>query len=442
MTKLRWPLRTYVVATIAVGFGALILAGVAGPQAPTEATLILFAVLLALAAAAKSRPVHLSMKMKMTVDDAPIFAAALLLGPFLAMLVAAGATLIGLRFGAKMPLYNRLFNTASSALSAGMAATCYALLAARETAVAENLGAVLVAGVSGWALQTALVDIAVSLQLRRSPLTSWWRVHRVDLLPQAVLYGVGAATAVLASTQPWVLPLVLLPMALTLVLLREWTKMRARTRAALVELADLIDKRDRYTYGHSQRVADLANRLATRMHLAPSQVELITEAARLHDIGKVTTPDEVLQKQGDLDPNEWDVMHRHSEAGYELLHRLSDFWEGAELVRAHHERPDGRGYPRGARGLELPLEASIISVCDAYDAMTSDRVYRKALPSPRVRAELLAGRGTQWHAQVVDALLTMLDVDGAALHAPGARARRRSRSIPRPVTRPALSERD
>jgi putative nucleotidyltransferase with HDIG domain len=415
MSNLRWVLRVYVVATVVGGSIALLIAGLmAWPHVWTEETVALFVVFLGLAAAAKSRPVHLSIKMKMTVDDAPIFAAALLLGPFPAMVVAAGSTLVGLRFGAKMALYNRLFNAASSALSAGAAAASYTVLAKVDLPIAENFGAVLVAAFAGYAVQTGLVDVAVALQLRRDPVRTWWRVHRADLVPEAVLYAVGAATALSVSSQPWILVLIVVPMGLVLVLLREWTKMRARTRAALVQLADLIDKRDRYTYGHSQRVAEFANRLARRMRLAPSQVELITEAARLHDIGKITTPDEVLQKRGGLAPDEWDVMHRHSEAGYELLHELSDFWEGAELVRAHHERPDGRGYPRGAKGLELPIEASIISVCDAYDAMTSDRVYRSALPWPRVRAELLAGRGTQWHAQVVDALLAMLDVEGAA----------------------------
>ena len=413
MSKLRWPLRVYVVATICAGMFGALLAALSTNSRADGTTLLVAVVLLVLAAAAKSRPVHLSIKMKMIVDDPPIFAAALLLGPALAMAVAGGATIVGLRFGAKMALYNRLFNAASSALSAGAAASSYAVLSRAETPLQENLGAVVVAAVVGYVVQTGLVDAAVSLQLRRDPIRNWWRVHRADLLPQAALYGVGAAAAISAAGQPWVLPLIVLPMGVVLAALREWTRMRARTRAALVQLADLIDERDRYTYRHSQRVAELANRLALRMRLAPSQVELITEAARLHDIGKIATPDEVLQKCGPLAPDEWDVMHRHSESGYELLQQLSDFWEGAELVRAHHERPDGRGYPRGARGLELPLEASIISVCDAYDAMTSDRVYRKALPWSRVRSELLAGRGTQWHAEIVDTLLAMLDVDGA-----------------------------
>jgi HD-GYP domain-containing protein (c-di-GMP phosphodiesterase class II) len=414
MSKLRWTLRVYVVATIAAGLLTTLLAGFADRRTATDTSLLVFGLLLGVTTAAKTRPVHVSLKMKMTVDDAPVFAAALLLGPFMAMLIAGGGTLVGLRFGGKMPLYNRLFNTASSALSAGAAASTYVALAKAQTAIGDNVGAVLVAALVGYVVQTGLVDLAVALQLRRSIIGNWWRVHRSDLAPQAALYGIGAISALAATSQPWVLLLVLVPMGIVMVALREWTKMRARTRAALVQLADLIDQRDRYTFGHSQRVAEYANRVATRMRLAPSQIELITEAARLHDVGKISTPDEVLQKPGALSPDEWEVMHRHSEAGYQLLQQLSDFWEGAELVRAHHERPDGRGYPRGASGLELPIEASVISVCDAYDAMTSDRVYRGALSPARVRAELAAGRGTQWHARVVDTLLALLDEERAA----------------------------
>jgi putative nucleotidyltransferase with HDIG domain len=406
-------LRIYVVAVIATGVIATIVAALAERRSATGPMLLAFGVLFGLAAVAKMKPVHLSLKMKVTVDDAPVFAAALLLGTLPAMLLAGAATLLGLRFGAKMPVYNRLFNSAASGLSAGAAATTYAMLASRGSP-GDNPGAIFAAAVAGYSVQTLLVDGAVALQLRRSLFASWWRVHKADLVPLSALYGLGAASAISAAGQPLALPFVLLPMGLVLVGLREWTRMRARTRAALVQLADLIDRRDRYTYGHSQRVADLANRLATRMRLARSQVELITEAARLHDIGKIDTPDEVLQKPSALGPDEWEVMHQHSEAGYQLLRQLSDFWEGAELVRAHHERPDGLGYPRGARGLELPLEASVISVCDAYDAMTSERVYRKALPWYRVRAELIRGSGTQWHAQVADTLLAMVEEERAA----------------------------
>ena len=102
---------------------------------------------------------------------------------------------------------------------------------------------------------------------------------------------------------------------------------------------------------------------------------------------------------------------------------MGDFWDGAQLVRCHHERPDGTGYPRALLGTEVALEASVIAVCDAYDAMTSDRIYRTALPRERVLAELRGGRGTQWHAVVVDALLGLVEEDRRLEDASGALAR-------------------
>jgi HD-GYP domain-containing protein (c-di-GMP phosphodiesterase class II) len=102
-------------------------------------------------------------------------------------------------------------------------------------------------------------------------------------------------------------------------------------------------------------------------------------------------------------------MRKHCDGGHHLLEQLPDFAEGADLVHSHHERVDGSGYPRRLRGVDLPLEASIIAVCDAYDAMTSDRVYRPALPPHRVIEELRAGRGTQWHERAVDGILTLIE---------------------------------
>jgi two-component system cell cycle response regulator len=104
-------------------------------------------------------------------------------------------------------------------------------------------------------------------------------------------------------------------------------------------------------------------------------------------------------------------MRKHSEHGYEFLRQIPEFWEGAQLVRLHHERFDGTGYPRGIGGTELPQEASIISVADAWDAMTSDRPYRRALDADQARAELLLRRGTQWDPKVVDAFVAMIDED-------------------------------
>ncbi len=421
MSTLRWPVRLFVGAVVAAG----LLAGVATFPAtgPRGDDLIVFAVLFAMATAGQLRAVHVSVKMKVTVSDTATFAAALVLSPFLAILVAGGSSLIGLRFSWRMPLYNRLFNAASWMLATGAASVAYhAVAGSAPLALVHPLG-IAVAAVLGYGVKVLLVDVVVGLQLRRAPLASWWSRHRADLPVHGALYALGAVAALSIEGHLWALVLFLVPMGLVLVVLRETSRMREQTRAAIVELADLIDRRDTYTYGHSLRVAHYAGRVARRLKMQPAQIDVVTEAARLHDIGKITTPDRVLQKPGPLDADEIAEMHKHCDAGFELLRRMGDFWDGAQLVRCHHERPDGTGYPRALLGTEVALEASVIAVCDAYDAMTSDRIYRTALPRERVLAELRGGRGTQWHAVVVDALLGLVEEDRRLEDASGALAR-------------------
>jgi putative nucleotidyltransferase with HDIG domain len=409
MSRLRWQLRTYIIGVIVAGAAGLGLAAL-GPRPGGTEELLVIAILLGLATVAQVWPVHLSLKVKLTVDDTPLFAAALLLGPFVSMLVSAVSALLGLHLrNARMPWYNRAFTAAVSTLATGAAAVAYLALADGAQPLLAQPVPILAAGAARYFTQTALVDIAVALQMKRQPFASWWTLHRRDLAQMTGLYLLGAIAAASADRQPLALVLFAVPMVAMLITLRDSARVREQTRAAILELADLIDLRDPYTHGHSQRVAALAERLARRLKLQYSQVELIRDAARVHDIGKIGTNDLVLLKAGPLDANEQAEMRRHVEIGHRLLRRLPEFWEGAELVLSHHERHDGKGYPRGLQGDELPLEVSIISVADTYDAMTSDRPYRKGMGWEKVRAELERCRGTQWREIAVDAFIAMIE---------------------------------
>ena len=408
MRTLRPALRVYVAAVIAMGavafgLGAFVLR-------PLGTDLAIAGVLLVLATTAQLRPVHLTQKTKVTVEDAATFAAALLLDPALAMLVAGGSTaLAGLR--GRMSWYNRAFNVSAVVIDTGTASITFTLLAGGAAPSLSTLPAIAAAALLKFAVNSTVVDVAVALQLRRRPLAKWWARHRRDAAQLLSLYVVGAIGAAAASDSPLTLALYVAPSALVLLALRNTARIAAGTKQAARALATLIEQRDQYTYGHSQRVAEYAERLARAMRMDAVQIELIREAAFLHDIGKIATPDAVLLKPTGLDACEREVMHEHAEHGYTLLEKLPAFWEGAEFVRSHHERVDGTGYPRGLRGWELPLEVSVIAVADSYDAMTTDRVYRKALPWPAVRAELLRERGRQWHASVVDAFLAMIEAE-------------------------------
>lgn len=411
MRKFRPRLRAYLVAVYLLAVASVALAFATPAHASND--LFLGGVLFSLAAVARSRPVHIGPKTKITVEETATFAAALLLSPAVASLLAGMSNLAGGLPVRKRSLYNRVFNASAATIATAGAAIVFRLLAPPDGALFVNVLAVPAAAVTNYLVRTEIVDGAVSLQLGRPLLASWWSDHRRDLGQQIALFMLGALAAAV-SAYPLAIVLFAVPMSFVLLSLRETTRMRADTKAAIVELADLIDQRDRYTYRHSVRVAEYANRLARHLRLSTAQVELVTEAARVHDIGKITTPDVVLQKPGPLADDELEVMRRHAESGHELLRRLPEFWEGASLVLSHHERVDGMGYPRGLDGSSLPLEVSIIAVCDAYDAMSSDRVYRPALAWAQIEAELRRGRGTQWAAEAVDGLLVMLEADRPA----------------------------
>jgi putative nucleotidyltransferase with HDIG domain len=414
VSRLRWSLRAYILAVLGAALAALPASAAFRGDLRSADTVVL-ALVTVMAAVAQLWPVHLSVKMKITVDDTVTFAAGLLLGPFYAMVAAGTSTLIALHFrGVRSRWYNRGFNAAAAVLSTGAAATVFVLIAGPGASVEREPWAIGLAAVAKYVVHSVLLDVVVALQVRRSPLTGWWRLHRRLLPYEAALLVLGALAAIAAQSQPWTLVLFGVPMAVVLLTLRDSARVREQTKSAVLELADLIDLRDPYTHGHSQRVAILAERLAKRLKLEYAQIELIRDAARVHDIGKIGTNDMVLLKPGPLTHEEQAEMRRHAEIGHRLLKRLPEFWEGAELVLSHHERHDGMGYPRGLKGDELPFEVSIISVADTYDAMSTDRPYRKGLAWDAVRAELIRQRGKQWRERAVDAFVEMIEEDRRA----------------------------
>jgi putative nucleotidyltransferase with HDIG domain len=180
---------------------------------------------------------------------------------------------------------------------------------------------------------------------------------------------------------------------------------------AVLLLAESLDLRDTGTARHSQTVGELARATAHELGLPYERVERIRVAGVLHDLGKLAIPDAILHKPGRLDDAEWREMHRHPETGARILAHagLQDI---AGWVHAHHERVDGRGYPRGLTGAQIPLEAKILAVADAYEAMIADRPYRAGLEPAIAQAELRDCAGTQFDPAVVDAFLrtrTFLD---------------------------------
>ncbi len=179
--------------------------------------------------------------------------------------------------------------------------------------------------------------------------------------------------------------------------------------AEMVEtLARTIDAKDRYTNGHSFRVSEYSVALARKLGWSEEEVQELEREALLHDIGKIGVPDAVLNKPGRLTDEEFEVIKSHTTVGRTILEGLNGMERTAEVAAYHHERFDGRGYPEGRKGKDIPKHARIISIADSYDAMHSDRVYRKALPDEVIREELKKGSGTQFDPDYLPAFLELI----------------------------------
>jgi HD-GYP domain-containing protein (c-di-GMP phosphodiesterase class II) len=177
------------------------------------------------------------------------------------------------------------------------------------------------------------------------------------------------------------------------------------------DLATDIELKDMYTEEHCQRIQKIATRIGERLRLSGGQMQRLIDSAYLHDLGKTVVPEEVLAKPGRLSQEEWEHIRRHPTAGRQMLEDTF-LEEVGQVIEQHHEREDGLGYPLGLTGREISIEAKIIAVADAFDAMTSDRPYRKAMSTEQALAELVRLKGQQFSPEVVDAFMEIVAEDG------------------------------
>lgn len=187
--------------------------------------------------------------------------------------------------------------------------------------------------------------------------------------------------------------------------------------ATLHALSNALDVRDTETEGHARRVVSYMELIAQELGLPDEIYPTLRRGALLHDIGKIGVPDQILRKPGPLTDAEWKIMREHPDLGAGIIEDIPFLGEVAVIVRAHHERWDGRGYPDGRAGHAIPLGARIFAVADSFDAMTSDRPYRLGRPLQEALGEILGGRGTQFDPRVVDAFLAVSRDRLLAVHA-------------------------
>jgi putative nucleotidyltransferase with HDIG domain len=281
----------------------------------------------------------------------------------------------------------------------------------------SGLPLLLLALLAEFGLDTLVATVRTVLErgasLRDQVRESW--VYGID----AALSGVGLAVAQDLHRSPAIV-LVLLPL---LGLLQLFARERHRRLEGLIELGnayrgtalvlgDVVEADDGYTGEHCKSVVALALAVADQLGLDAASRRNLEFGALLHDVGKIAIPKEIINKAGKLDPAEWTLIKTHTLEGQAMLERVGGFMrEVGLIVRSHHERWDGTGYPDGLAGEAIPLEARIIACCDSWNAMRTDRAYRKALPHETAVRELMAHSGTQFDPRIVEALLRLVQTD-------------------------------
>jgi putative nucleotidyltransferase with HDIG domain len=372
-----------------------------------------------------------------SVSAAFCFAAGLTAGPLLGGIVAALAHAVDGLIARRQPI-KIVVNSFGLGLSTIASCALYFELAepGRSTIGSyQNLLAAVLAAAVFTVINSGSLALIVAPVMGVSPV-EMWRINtaglHVELLTVATL---GSLIPVLVNETP--LSVVLLVVPLLLGPQRAFKGIQQahhETRVAMEGLANALERRDPYTYQHSIRVTEHVRTILGVMGQIPRPTaEAIIAAAHIHDLGKVGSKDGSLKKPGELSDEERREIQQHAAIGAEIVSRLEAYTRSVDTIRHHHERWDGTGYPDGLEGERIPLGARIIAVADAFDAMTSDRVYRAALPVDEALAELRKGRGTQFDPQIVD-LFEMATANRAAStgpseqpespHTPAALARR------------------
>jgi putative nucleotidyltransferase with HDIG domain len=365
--------------------------------------------------------VRLNRSLEVSISPLPRLFAAVVFGPLAAMVVGAMSMLGDLR-----PPYLRwAVYTCTRSLTSGIAG----LAAYWAGGLVENsLGSIAIATLAavGVGEFLDLVFCAVTVRLRKTETIGTVVGDLLPVLPtQVLLYTAVVACLAFAYLElsAWSVFFFLLPAlaAQRLFLMYQAQRELARDLGVLNQtleranrsfaeaLVATLDARDRYTAGHSTTVAVYAKDIAQRLRLSDEEVRLAHLAGMVHDIGKIGVPAGILEKPGALTLQERRMMEEHSAIGERILANVEAYAEIAMIVRHHHERIDGLGYPDGLGGHDIPLVSRIICVADAYNAMTSDRPYRDALPCQVARERLREGAGSQFDGTVVEAFDEILE---------------------------------
>ena len=367
---------------------------------------------IVLSTIAEFMPVDLPIGGNVTIGFPIDFVVILVYGPATAMVVTVFGALIGEIGGGKTRWYKIVFNIAQYALSAGIAGMVY-----------QGLGGVIgAANLSNYIIPAAICAVVyylinsnlfmtvISIAEEVSILSVWKNRIRGIIATYLALAPIGFIMAMIyVAIGIWGIILFFFPLILARRSFELYTKMRIVYLETIRALAAAIDAKDPYTKGHSERVAETSVALAQELNLSDRDIENIEYTALLHDIGKIGIADNILGKESKLTNKEFDKIKEHTVMGAKIIEPVDFLKNSYKAIYHHHEKYNGKGYPDGLKSEDIPLSARIIAVADAYDAMGSDRPYRKKLNHNKILRELKEQSGKQFDPEVVKALISVLD---------------------------------
>ncbi|ADG83606.1 HD-GYP domain-containing protein [Thermincola potens] len=371
-----------------------------------------FVFFLLLAIFVDSLPVSLPRGGYVTVSMAVDYASIILFGPAISVCIMVVAIVLRKLFKIdKSPWYKVLFNCAQIVLAVGTAGVVFQLINGKNAgAEFNNLLPLSSSAVAYIIVNCTAVSIILALSQRISIRTIWMTNIRW-LLPNLLL--LAPLGLLMANVYRYIgflgIVLFFIPLLLARFIFKAYMDLREIYFNTLEALASAIDAKDRYTRGHSERVSEYATLIARAMKLPEDQVEMIQHMALLHDVGKIGISDDILCKRDKLTAEEFEIIKGHSGLGAKIIEAMEDLAVSKEYILYHHEQYAGGGYPHGLSGEDIPLGARIISVADAFDAMTSDRAYRPRRSFHEAFAILEEMSGQQFDPQVVKAFLSVMD---------------------------------
>ena len=357
-------------------------------------------------------PVDLPIGAAMSIGFPIDFMLILVYGPALAMLITTFSALISETIERKISWYKIIFNAAQCALSAGIAGLVYQYIGGIigfQNFLKFVFPATLCA-LTYCFTNLLLVTVVISLA-QGNRIVAVWRINYKENLPTYLAEAPLGFLMAIIYVEVGILGILLffLPLLLARRSFELYTKMRKVYLDTIRALAAAIDAKDPYTKGHSERVAETSIALAQELNLSGRDIENIEYTALLHDIGKIGIKDKILSKKSSLTDQEFDKIKEHTVMGAKIIEPVDFLKSSYKAIYHHHEKYDGKGYPDGIKSEDIPILARIIAVADAYDAMGSDRPYRKKLSKDKIMKELTEQSGKQFDPEVVKALISILD---------------------------------